>query len=137
VGTAAAATDSRTVKALLLNGSNKPAGWIHTATTPLDTRYGAGILDVNRSDLELLGGKQTFTLATTGTAPIVSGALHSDEGWDFNLVSTATPVNHYLFDFTGQPSAQYSLTATLTWNRHANQTAINNLDFLLFNAAGA
>ncbi len=41
-----AAADIRTVKALLLNGAVKPADWTNNAPSPLDTRYGAGVLNV-------------------------------------------------------------------------------------------
>ena len=43
------AADIRTVKALLLNGAIKPAYWINNASSPLDTRYGAGVLNVFNS----------------------------------------------------------------------------------------
>src|SRR3989442_1688197 len=40
---ASRAGDIRTLKALLLNGAEKPADWPHVAPAPLDTRYGAGV----------------------------------------------------------------------------------------------
>src|SRR5207244_2108188 len=67
-GSAAAATDSRTVKALLLNGAVKPADWMRTAGSPLDFRYGAGVLNVFNSYQQLRGRKQSFTLSTTNPA---------------------------------------------------------------------
>ena len=38
------AFDGRTIKALLLNGAVKPAGWTNSMSAPLDLRYGAGVL---------------------------------------------------------------------------------------------
>src|SRR5271170_24826 len=43
------AMDERTVKALLLNGADKPLGWSHTHTQPLNQLYGSGIFDVYNS----------------------------------------------------------------------------------------
>ena len=51
------AADIRTVKALLLNGAIKPADWTNHAASPLDTRYGAGVLNVFNSYKQLAGGK--------------------------------------------------------------------------------
>ena len=48
-GTQTNAGDIRTVKALLLNGATKPAGWSHTSTQPLDLTYGAGEVNVFNS----------------------------------------------------------------------------------------
>ena len=71
-GTASAATDIRTVKALLLNGATKIQGWTNSysansgtytynatsanATTPLDPRYGAGMVNVYNADCRAGGG---------------------------------------------------------------------------------
>ncbi len=43
------ATDSRLIKAGLLNGATKTAGWSHTTTDPLDATYGSGVLNINNS----------------------------------------------------------------------------------------
>ncbi|HXF10917.1 MAG TPA: hypothetical protein VN625_09040, partial [Desulfuromonadaceae bacterium] len=50
------AGDMRTLKALLLNGAVKPAGWSNTLSQPLDLRYGAGMLNVFNSYRQLAGG---------------------------------------------------------------------------------
>ena len=49
------AADIRTVKALLLNGAIKPADWTNGAASPLDARYGAGVLNVFNSYKQLAG----------------------------------------------------------------------------------
>src|SRR5262249_1545219 len=63
-GTAADAGDARTLKALLMNGAEKPSDWAHTATAPLDARYGAGVLNLWNSYRQLRGGKQAFAIST-------------------------------------------------------------------------
>src|SRR5207248_2225856 len=63
--TAAAASDARTVKALLLNGASKPTGWTHSITAPLDPTYGAGILNVYNSYVQLTGGQHSFIASTS------------------------------------------------------------------------
>ncbi len=53
-----AAFDLRTIKALLLNGAVKPPDWTNSNSSPLDARYGAGVLNVFNSYEQLAGGKQ-------------------------------------------------------------------------------
>ena len=136
------ARDVRTVKALLLNGALKPFDWTNSTTSPLDFRYGAGVLNLYYSYGQLAGGKQGYTTETyvpSGAAhpPISSGApVGSLAGWDFQPVpanSSQDTVNHYLF----QVSSNATLTTTLVWERHAGETNINNLALFLYNAGDA
>jgi hypothetical protein len=139
-----AAANIRTVKALLLNGAIKPADWTNNAPSPLDTRYGAGVLNVFNSYKQLAGGKNGYIVSTsvstnsphpptgdTGTVSVLSG-------WDFNTNSssaTSDVVKHYYFNVTNDVSnATFTATITLVWNRHRSQTSINNLDLFLYNA---
>ena len=62
-GTATSASDIRTLKALLLNGATKPTGWTHTDTAPLNPQYGAGVVNVDQSWLELKSGNQTVSVS--------------------------------------------------------------------------
>jgi hypothetical protein len=144
------AADIRTVKALLLNGAIKPADWTNNASSPLDTRYGAGVLNVFNSYKQLIGGKRGYIVSTsvsidtphpptgaTGTVGVLSG-------WDFNTnTSVVHPaaldaVNHYYFNVTNSSSnAAFTATATLVWNRQQSQTGINNLNLFLYNAANS
>jgi hypothetical protein len=133
-----AAQDRRTVKALLLNGALKPFDWSHTTTAPLDTRYGAGVLNLYYSYQQLAAGRHGET--TSGTVPsggahppISSGATAPLAGWDFETMTTTTnedSVNHYLFDVAGDAT----FTGTLVWERQADETGINNLALFLYNA---
>lgn len=139
--------DIRTVKALLLNGAIKPADWTNNPPSPLDPRYGAGVLDVFNSYKQLAGGKHGWNFSTN----IPTGAPHPPvattnsvgvlSGWDFNTntsSSTSDGVNHYYFNVTNSAgNAAFTATATLVWNRHQNKTSINNLNLFLFNAANS
>lgn len=137
-----AATDSRVIKALLLNGADKPANWTHTSTQPLDPRYGAGVLDLANSLSELEGGEDFLALPTIsavgGTHQPISLpflASNSTSGWDLDSITSGSKfdgVNNYLFNVRGSAGSTETLTATLTWNRQINQASINNLDLYLY-----
>jgi len=136
------AADPRTIKALLLNGAIKPADWTNPAPSPLDPRYGTGVLNVFNSYSQLAAGKHSFTASNT----IPLGGVHPPQGavenvnflygWDFNsLASSATndTINHYNFSLGGcESNGSFAATATLVWNRHLYQTGINNLDMFLY-----
>ena len=135
------AFDMRTIKALLLNGAVKPADWTNANSSPLDARYGAGVLNVFNSYKQLTGGKNNSSatnLILIGAAhPPVSGTnfIAAASGWDFeNLSSAATndAVNHYFFNTTNG-----FVTATLTWNRQLGETNINDLDLFLYDCASS
>lgn len=143
-GTATSANDSRTLKALLLNGAVNPVGWTNSPANPLDARYGAGLLNAFNSWHQLKGGEHAFIESTT----VNSGSEHppgnntSNEstlsGWDLNSISTFPTqdrVNHYYFDLPEESAHPFLLTATLVWNRHAGRSDINNLDLFLYNTA--
>jgi hypothetical protein len=135
-----------TLRALLINGAIKPVGWTNISPSPLDANYGAGVLNLFESYEQLTGGKHGYTVAAsvtrgaahppteaTGTEPVLSG-------WDFNTNTSAAgdEINHYYFNVTnGAAGAHFTTTATLAWNRHQNQTAINNLSLFLYNTANS
>ena len=160
-GTQTAATDIRTVKALLLNGAVKPAGWTNSytdtngtiaynaaanfTTTPLDPRYGAGVVNVYNSYEQLAGGEHRYSAATTqalNAAPQFVNSASTQAslvGWNLAAITSSTTsqaAEHYIFDLPGTGSNSYDLTATLAWDRQANQTAINNLSLYLLNSSG-
>ena len=141
-----AATDIRTVKALLLNGTVKPANWTNSAANPIDQRYGAGILNVFNSFKQLTSGQRPYSEATSHTVGSAHGPGNSPtfvsslSGWDFNAITNAQVganyqdrVHHYYFTLTNVPSGAYTLTATLVWNRPAGSNTINDLDLFLYN----
>ncbi|MGH7993254.1 MAG: hypothetical protein ACREDQ_07050, partial [Limisphaerales bacterium] len=141
------AADIRTVKALLLNGAIKPADWTNNPPSPLDTRYGAGILNVFNSYEQLASGRHTFivnnTVPTGNPHPPTgaSGTISTLSGWDFNMISSTTTsdsINHYYFNVTnGLKNATFTGTATLVWNRQQNQNNINHLNLFLYYAASS
>jgi hypothetical protein len=140
-GTANAATDTRTLKALLLNGAVKPADWTHTVSAPLDIRYGAGVLHVFNSYRQLTGGQHAFidsSSVTTGSPhppTSATGNVSALAGWDFRTIDSNVvrdTVNHYFFELKGNSNSAYLATATLVWNRQLNQREINDLDLFLY-----
>jgi Subtilase family len=142
-----AAADIRTVKALLLNGAIKPADWTNNPPSPLDPRYGAGVLNVFNSYEQLADGEHGYIATTSVPAGDAhppngaSGTIGALSGWDFNTNtsgSSSDTINHYYFDVTnGIGHAMFSATATLVWNRQRNQTDINHLNLFLYNAANS
>jgi len=146
-GTASCATNMTTLKALLLNGAVKPPDWTNIPPSPLDFRYGSGVLNVFNSYEELTFGRHVFNFSTNvpmGTAhpPVVmSGSVPVLSGWDFDTNASSSSgdgVNHYFFNVTNSSrSGTFALTATLVWNRHKSKTAINNLALYLYNVANS
>jgi hypothetical protein len=143
------AVDMRTIKAVLLNGAVKPAGWTNSSVSPLDARHGAGLVNVFNAWQQLAGGRQASlvsSLVNTGAAHPPTGAtgtVTTLSGWDFRTnTSSVAPgldsVQHYYFNVSNaNPAATFNLTATLVWNRQINQSAINNLNLFLYNCANS
>ena len=142
--TSSTATNPITIKALLLNGAIKPADWTNGPVTPLDARYGGGVVNVFNSWKQLKGGLHTSNETTT----VTSGNAHppgtsvsnqpSLLGWNHGAISTTSTqdkIIHYYFNLTN--SSPTTFTATLVWNRQNNQSDINNLDLFLYNAANS
>ncbi len=145
-GTAANSTDACTVKALLLNGADKPPGWTNSPTRPLDARYGAGLVNAFHAHRQLRAGKRPFIVSTTGALdaahppPVNATNVLARRGWDFTTInSTVTQerVNHYFFDLSAASNRLFTLRATLVWNRHQNETTINDLDLFLYHVTNA
>jgi hypothetical protein len=141
-GTASSAANAITVKALLLNGASKPPGWTNGNMTPLDARYGSGVLHVGNAYRQLRGGKyspivtESVLVGAEHPPAVTSSNLPTRRGWDSqSLSSTVTQhgVAHYFVDLTSVPGR--TLMATLVWNRQRNQPIINNLDLFLYNVA--
>jgi hypothetical protein len=136
-----------TVKALLLNGAVKPGDWANVPPSPLDFRYGAGVLNVFNSYEELTFGKHGYVFASnvpinTAHPPVVTTAsVPVLSGWDYstnNSMSSMDAVNHYIFNVTNvTQGAIFTLTSTLVWNRHQSKTNINNLALYLYDAANS
>jgi hypothetical protein len=73
-GTAASASDIRTIKALILNAATKAKGWSNTSIQPLDRPNGAGVLEVNQAQLQLIAGQYAETVNDSSSSnPLGSG----------------------------------------------------------------
>ncbi len=149
VGTTTTSVDPRTVKALLLNGAVKPSTWTRTGTEPLDRSFGAGVLNINRSHLQLSGGNHSQTIATdtnSGTPHLppsgVSDNVTSPIGWNYQTITNfrisgayKDRTHDYFFDLPASTSGAYNATCTLVWHRLDGESSINNPDFFLYNAS--
>jgi hypothetical protein len=140
-GTAATATNAITVKALLLNGATKPTGWTNGSMSPLDARYGAGVLHVANAYRQLRGGKHSPVLTANVTVDsphppaLTSSNLPTRRGWDVHSLSssgTRHGVAHYFVDLS--TVAGRTAKITLVWNRGLGESTINNLDLFLYDA---
>ena len=137
-GTAADASDTRTLKALLLNGATKPAGWSHTDTQPLDPVYGAGVVNVYESWLELKAGQQSASpSAGTNSSLQPPPTLPLSSGWDLGSLPNASTTNHYFFAAPAIGAASDTLTATIDWSAtnwdRNNNAVFNNVNLALYN----
>ncbi|MGA3170804.1 MAG: S8 family serine peptidase [Chthoniobacteraceae bacterium] len=137
---AAAAEDSRTVKALLLTGAIKPSGWTSTTTAPLDPNYGAGVMNVFNSYGELTGGRHppvAKVLLASEHPPLTSGtSIAAPRGWDYCSIesrASSEAVNHYRITTSGTGD----LITTLVWNKGYQKKAINNLALYVYDGAGS
>jgi hypothetical protein len=140
-----AAADFRTIKAVLLNGAVKPPDWTNSTASPLDARYGSGVLDLLNAYEQLVGGEHTFLSGTQ--VPIGSphppgnppGQIAELSGWDFNTITSATnfdAINHYYFQpASGGGTRAWTATATLVWNRQLGESNINQLSLFLYDCA--
>ena len=89
-----AAADLRTIKALLLNGAIKPTGWTNGTATLLDARYGAGLVNIFNSWVQLKGGQHAYIeSASFGSGNAHPPGVNTNNepvlmGWDYNTIST-------------------------------------------------
>ena len=137
-GTSAIATNASVIKALLLNGAVKMTNWTNGVRRPLDARYGAGLLNIYNSDLQLRGGRHvalvTNSVPLNGAHPPVTGTNNVAvwRGWDFARLQSAgnnDRVAHYFFDLPAHAGA-HSATATLAWKKGSG--SLTNLELFLY-----
>lgn len=145
-GTAVRATNSIVIKALLMNGAEKPQDWTHPTTGPLDTRYGAGVVNLWNSYRQLRGGKQALNFSSSNgigashLPPDITNNLPTRRGWDYATLQngpTQEAVSHYFVDLRDATNRTFTLKATLVWLRQQNQMGpvfINDLDLFLYDA---
>jgi hypothetical protein len=120
------AAKPQTIKAVLLAGATKTGlngTWSHTDTQPLDSQFGAGMVNVNNSHLILTAGRQ----AASNTTPVAA------TGWDFNTVTNSKSAQTYLFDVPA--GGNRTISAALTWDRVVSTSqvgTVSNLDLKLY-----
>ncbi len=114
----AGASDIRLLKALLLNGADKPSDWTNAPASPLDARYGAGLLNAFNSWRQFRAGRQN------------AGTITSRRGWDLATISSSE-VKQYVLD-----NRASAITATLVWLRNYGCTNISNLNLTLRSETG-
>jgi len=150
------AADMRTLKALLLNGAVKQTDWTNGPSTPLDARFGAGMLNLYNSYRQLAGGRQTNFVSTTVTVnaahppTTATNTIAALSGWSFatnTSSATSDAINHYCFNVTnGSAKTVFLTAATLVWNRqyypyftpyYSPIKGINNLRLYLYNTANS
>lgn len=113
VQTAGATPDAarpQVIKSVLMTGATKNTltSWGHTATTPLDPKFGAGMLNINRAHQILTAGQQDANSSATVTST----------GWDFNSINTSAGASQRRYFFDVVPAQNdISFTATVTWHR--------------------
>ncbi|MFO0935146.1 MAG: PEP-CTERM sorting domain-containing protein [Gemmataceae bacterium] len=109
------ASDPQTIKAIMMAGTTKSyfdtavgGPWSNTSTRPLDSRFGAGMLNINNSHMILTAGRQTASTSSTV----------AKTGWDYNTIDTTQSISQkrYFFDVPNGESI-ISFSAALTWNR--------------------
>jgi hypothetical protein len=120
------AAKPQTIKAVLLAGATKTGlggTWTHTDTQPLDSQFGAGMVNVNNSHLILTAGRQ----AASTTTPVAA------TGWDYNTVTSSKTAQSYLFDVPA--GGNRTISAALTWDRVVSTSlvgTVSNLDLKLY-----
>ncbi len=97
----------RVIKALLLATATKDTvpDWNNTSTSPLDSIYGAGELNVCLA----------YTTLRTGKATASTSILHPLRGWAADAVTSTSAKTYYFNIPSGAPSTPFS--AALTWHR--------------------
>ncbi len=116
-GASITAERGEVLKAVLMAGAQKFAGWTNNPVIsgpnrgqtlqPIDTVTGVGTLDVNRAHLILTGNEQNGDSAV----PTVANIQHA--GWDLASVSTASS-SYYRFRLRDEAD---SVDVVATWHR--------------------
>lgn len=139
MSSAADASHPETIKAILLAGAIKDSlpSWSHTDTQPLDTRYGAGLLNVDNSHRILTADQQEAS----------DVSLVAPTGWDFDTIGAGGTKNYFFEVAAGDQLDQLSIVAN--WLRHIDVTpgagtagsalltpSLANIDIRLYAATG-
>jgi len=132
------ATQSETMKAILLAGATKDEfpGWSNSPTQPLDSTFGAGELNIYNSYLIQSGGNDAGS-PTEPSSPV------GIDGWDYRDSVEGTPL-YYNFEVPAGSTA-VELSIILTWNAEVTDSdadeevfvpdvTLDNLDLRLYDS---
>ncbi len=99
------ALKTEAMKAILMAGARKTefANWEHSPNQPLDSKYGAGEVDIYRS----------FDILVSGESKPNSPNNAQEKGWDFNQTESQNPI----YFFQVPEGKKGNLSAILTWHR--------------------
>lgn len=121
----------RVIKALLLATATKTATWANTSARPLDSKYGAGILNIHHA----------YHALRAGRAAASNSISHNPLGWGAESLNANTTKNYFFTIPAGAPSTPFS--AALTWHRVVAKSGSNtwnaelaNLNLRLYHASG-
>ncbi len=121
----------RVIKSLLLASATKIPSWTNTSARPLDSKYGAGILNINHAYHALRAGRATAS-TTTQAKP---------RGWGAETVTGNSTKSYFFTIPAGAPSTPFS--AALTWHRVVSKSGSNTwnatlagLNLRLYRASG-
>lgn len=116
------AVKSETIKTILMAGATKTEfpSWSRSDTSPLDTTYGAGELNIQDSYNILSAGEQN---ASSNSSSLVAAT-----GWDYDTIALNATTLYY-FDLSGTGD----VSIALNWNALYTGPNYNNLSLSLAN----
>ncbi len=95
----------RVIKSLLLATATKIPTWANTPTRPLDSKYGAGILNIHHA----------YHALRAGRAVASNSISHNPRGWGAESLNANSTKRYFFTIPAGAPSTPFS--AALTWHR--------------------
>lgn len=127
------AVKSETIKAIIMAGATKSelSNWSRTDSSPIDSVYGAGELNVQNNYHIMAAGEQT---PSANSSSVVAAT-----GWDYGNITSGQTVSYY-FNLTAASDVSVALTwnALYTGSNYDNLTlALANLDLLLYSVDGS
>lgn len=114
------AVKSETIKAIIMAGATKSelSSWSRTDTSPIDSVYGAGELNVQNNYHIMAAGEQAPSAS--------SSAVVAATGWNYNNITNGQTVSYYFNLATAS-----DVCIALTWNALYTGTNYDNLTLAL------
>ena len=121
----------RVIKSLLLASATKIPTWTNTSARPLDSKYGAGILNIHHA----------YHALRAGRAAASNSISRNPRGWGAESLNANSAKNYFFTIPAGAPSTPFS--AALTWHRVVSKSGFNtwnadlaDLNLRLYHASG-